>query len=196
MINTEISFRDFKDSDFASYQKLNNLYRFDCKKQNDKEYLSKVENTGFLMGGLVTKSYLKEVIFSQCALVSGEMAGIVRVEKMTNKMASKKSKLSWLGSNKLRNKFSEEKGWLIGLVLVAPEFKRKGIAKLLIKRIESYAKKNNCEDLFSWVATKLNNMPSFRLHQEMGFKVVAIYDAVESFDILNYQSKLFYKHIK
>lgn len=196
MINMKISFRDFKDSDDVSYQKLNKLYKFDCKKQDNKEYLLKVENTGFLMGGPVTKSYLKEVIFSQCAFINGELAGIVRVEKMTNKMASKKSKLSWLGSEKLRNKFSEEKGWLIGLVLVAPEFKRKGIGKLLIKRIESYAKKNNCEDLFSWVATKPNNMPSFRLHQKMGFKVIAIYDAEESFDILNYQSKLFYKHIK
>ncbi len=192
----DISFRNFKDSDYAAYERLNKIYRFDCNKQNNKKYLSLVKNTGFLVGDPVTKSFLKTVILSECALNKGKVVGISRVERMTSKMASKESILTWLGNENLKKKFHDEKGWLIGLILVDPEYKGKGIAKLLVKRIEDYAMKNKCEDLFSYVATKPNNFPSLKLHQNLGYQIVAIYNARESFGILNYQSKLFYKHIK
>jgi len=192
----DISFRNFKDSDYVAYKRLNKIYRFDCNKQDNKKYLSLVEKTGFLVGDPVTKSFLKTIILSECALSKGKVIGISRVERMTSKMANKESTLTWLGNENLRKKFHDEKGWLIGLILVDPEYTKKGIAKLFIKRIEDYAMENKCEDLFSYVATRPNNFPSLKLHQNLGYKIVAIYDAKESFGILNYQSKLFYKHIK
>ena len=192
----KITFREFKDSDYLTYKKLNKIYRFDCKKQNDSGYLSRIEKNGYLVGSPVNKSFWKKVIFSRCALINGKVVGITRVEEMTSKMENPKSKLTWLGSLSLKKKFLNEKGRLIGVVLVDPKYKRKGIAKLLFQEIETHAKKNKCEDLFSWIVTKPFNKPSFMFHQKLGFKIVAIYDAKESFGIFDYQSKLFYKQIK
>lgn len=196
MSNLKIEFRKPIKSDTNAYFSIYKNYQFDHNRQKNKKYLLEIKKKGFLLGSSYPETYWNKAIYSECAVIEKKPVGFIRADKMTNEMSSENFVLNWLGNRKLWKMFTREKGCLVGVIFVDPKFKGKGISKLLYERLENFMKKSGCRELFSWVATKPKNKPSFRFHEKMGFKIVAVYNSKESFGISNYQSKLFNKHIK
>ena len=191
----DLSFRKPNKADLEIYNRIYNSYRFYPEKQNDKLHVEQLSETGFLVGDPVSDDNWKKAIYTECALIGGKVAGLIRVEKFSSEMCSEHFKLEWLGTYRQWKCFTKESELELGVIIVDSKFKGKSVAKILLERLFKFMRKNKNKYLYSWVVTNPENKPSISFHKKMGFREIAVYSADESFGIKNYQSKLFLKEL-
>ncbi len=77
-------------------------------------------------------------------------------------------KLFYYSKEKHDVEFKSPEGWYLNGVIVAPEFRRKGVAKALLSFRESFILEKKGNEVFSIVSVE--NIPSISYHTSLGFK--------------------------
>ncbi len=190
-----LHFGNLSEDQYTDVLKIYADYYLDPKKMPDKNYVRKMENTGFVVGEPLLYKELANSPFFEVAYVDSKVVGFIRADKATNNLYSEEFKLDWLGTGDEWKNFISENGLELGLILIHPDFTSKGIARELLLHLVNYMKLNGYSNLYSWVVAKPPNRKSMDFHIKNSFKKIALYHAKNLWGIDDYQSTLYLKSI-
>lgn len=176
-----------------------NANTLDVSKITSADYISKIENEGFLIGG-VNEEYLSKYLGNIYLAFSdnNEMIGYIRIEEGHDEdfvRMTSSDEIEWI-DEKFKIEYLHEPHFELGGLLVSREYANQGIGQQLYNVAESEAKKINIDNIYSFVATNpYKNKPSLHFHEKNGFKVVAKLKKTQLYGLDYYQSVLLVKSI-
>lgn len=189
-----LTFNKTTEKDYEEILKLYSGYQINTDKQENQKYLDKMQHTGFLVGNPLSYEKVQSAPFTITAKAEDNVAGFVRLDKMSKDLGNHGFALQWLGDGVVWDLFTNEQGYELGLILVDQDQKGKGVAKALLTQAEKFVEQDS-PHLFSWTVSRPQNLPSIRFHQNNGFFKIAVYSTKEAWGIKNYESILFYKKL-
>ena len=93
-----LHFEKPSEKQYIDILKIYALYYLNPKKISDKNYVRKMEDTGFVVGKPLLYKELANSPFFEVACVDSKVVGFIRADKATNEVCSEKFKLDWLGN--------------------------------------------------------------------------------------------------
>jgi ribosomal protein S18 acetylase RimI-like enzyme len=192
-MNSAITIAPFTEANYEDYLRIYENYYIQTDRLDEADYFYRIGQNGFLVGEPASFDSFLASPFAQCAYIRGKAVGIIRIDKIITSFYGIGYTLTWNCTEDIKALFNNKHGVEIGVIMIDPEYRKQDIATTLFYAFFEYAKKNNVKNIFSWVVSKPENVPSFHLHQKLGFTGVAIYKAQEEYGIKNYESKLLYK---
>lgn len=171
----------------------------DISKCDSSEYRNKLENEGYLMGGVDDK-FLEKFIGKIYLAFSddNQIIGYIRIEEGHDEDFVRRNVtdgIIWI-DEKFKTEYLREPHFELGGLLVSRDFANQGIGQQLYKTVEAEAIRLQRRNIFSFVATNpIPNKPSLHFHKKNGFKVVAELKKTELYGLKDYQSVLLVKSI-
>ncbi len=186
-------FEPYTRANYHFYRQLYLPYYVDLAKIEDPTYRNFLSTHGFLVGDPNPPESMTNSPFFVFAKEGKTVVGAIRADRLSSKLYGEDYKLSWSGSKEIKDVFNREEGYELGVILVHPEYKQKGVGTALFEQLLSHMKEQKVPHLFSWVVYEPKNLPSLAFHSKMGFSKVAHFSSRNSFGISNYQSVLFHR---
>ena len=161
---------------------------------------NKLSASGFLFSHSISEEEFNKAYCVEVCLIDEKPVGIIRIDPLLKEF-EKGYSLEWLKvedgqTNAEKIFFESDKTSELGVIAIDPVSRGTGIARQLLERVEKCLKLKGIKYLFSWVATKPNNIASHKFHVKNGFKLVAKYSNPDEFGFKPYEGDLFLKEIK
>lgn len=187
--------RSAEARDFGSINSIQQALILDVKRLGSVEYVSQVENNGFLVPKEITREqFMGQLPSYVVGEVEGVVAGFLRIEDIQEMDESEIP--AWIDPV-MESVYWQRPHANIGKIAVHPQAKRQGVASTLLAEAERRAREVQVSYLFSFIACckPPTNYPSIRFHENHGFRETAPLAPQSAFGINDYRASLYSKKL-
>jgi len=189
--------RQIIESDLSALSALMDRYTLKPEQIKQPQEVARMQKQGFLLGEYSLDKMRQDL--NKIFLVAeeqGKVIGYTRIDEQIDpefRKFDEQGLVDW-DNDTYKQKFYESQHYVVGGLLVAKEFGRRGIASAFLQKVCELLKQRKAKRLFAFIVTSpVPNVPSIQFHLKNGFVEIARLKSTPLLGFEQYRSSLFMK---